>query len=220
MPIQEVASTLQAGDGTRDGCVAPTCGLEQLLERLVGQASESGESLPAAEEGPQAPGKREDHVAMGDGVQDLLRDELAEGRLPLRMARGAQTALLAREGEQVLVPALGASNTSEAMGQNPTALETLQGAGDDRPERAKSGRVAVVVQVEEGVRVARDQLPERRGLGFAGAIRRRALGASRGAGGLATQKRQGTGHGRTLPFGHWQFHEAMVLPLRVPSVSG
>jgi hypothetical protein len=172
MPIQEVASTLQAGDGTRDGCVAPTCGLEQLLERLVGQASESDESLPAAEEGPQAPGKREDRVAVRDKFQDLLRDELAKGRLPLGVARGAEAALLAREGEQVLVAAPRASDPRKAMGQNPAAAETLHRAGDDSSERAIPRRVAVVVQVEEGVRVARDQLPERRGLGVAGAIGR------------------------------------------------
>jgi hypothetical protein len=110
------------------------------------------------------------------------------------MARGAETALLAREGEQVLVPALGASDTGEAMGQNPAALEALQGAGDDTPERAIPGRVAVVIQVEEGLGVVRDQLPERRGLGFTGAIGRRALGGSPSVRGLPREDGEGAGH--------------------------
>jgi hypothetical protein len=86
MPIQEIAGALETCDSPRNACVRPRCGLEQLLERFVGQAGESGQSLPAAEEGPQAPREREDHVAVGDGFQNLVRDELAEGRLPLRMA--------------------------------------------------------------------------------------------------------------------------------------
>ena len=64
MPIQEIANALQARDGARDRRVRPRCGLEQLPEHLVGQASESGQSLPVAEEGPQAPREREDHVAV------------------------------------------------------------------------------------------------------------------------------------------------------------
>ena len=86
MPIQEIASALQARDGAWDRRVRPRCGLEQLLERFVGQAGESGQPLPAAEEGLQTPREREDHVAVGNGFQDLVRDELAKGRLPLRMA--------------------------------------------------------------------------------------------------------------------------------------
>ena len=110
------------------------------------------------------------------------------------MARGAETALLAREGEQVLVPTLGASDTGEAMGQNSAAVEALQGAGDDRPERAIPGRVALVVQVEEGLGVVRDQWPERRGFGFAGAIERRALGGSRVFPRLPREDGEAAGH--------------------------
>jgi len=99
MPIQEIAGALQAHDGTRDRPARSRRSLEQLLERLVGQASEFGQSLPASEERPQAPREREDRVAVRDKFQDLFRDELAEGRLPLRVARGAEAALLTREGE-------------------------------------------------------------------------------------------------------------------------
>jgi hypothetical protein len=70
-------------------------------------------------------------VAVGDRFKDLLGDELAERRLPLRVTGGTKAALLTREREQVLVPAIGASDTGEAMGQNPAALEALQGAGDE-----------------------------------------------------------------------------------------
>jgi hypothetical protein len=75
MPIQEIAGALEARNGARNARVASRCGLEQLLERLVGETGESGQSLPAAEEGPQAAREREDHVTMGDGFQDLPRDD-------------------------------------------------------------------------------------------------------------------------------------------------
>ena len=61
-------------------------------------------------------------MAVGDGFQDLLGDEIAKGRLALRVAGGTKTALLARERKQVLVAAIGAADAGEAMSQNPTAL--------------------------------------------------------------------------------------------------
>lgn len=97
------------------------------------------------------------------------------------------------------MPAIGASDAGEAMGQNPAALETLQGAGDDSPEGTVSRGVAIVVRLEEGLRVVRNQLPERRGFGFAGAIGRRALGGSRGFRRLARYDSKGARHHRTAP---------------------
>ena len=43
--------------------------------------------------------KGNNHVAVGDGFQDLLGDEIAKGRLALRVAGGTETALLAREAK-------------------------------------------------------------------------------------------------------------------------
>jgi hypothetical protein len=115
---------------------------------------------------------------------------------------------------------MGASDTGEAMGQNPAALEALQGAGNDSPEGTVPWGIAVVVQVEEGVRVVCNQLPERRGLGFAGTINRPALGGSPGVRGLPREDGEGAGHRRTPPLGHAESREAIVLPHKVPSVSG
>jgi hypothetical protein len=176
MLVEETPSTLHAGYSAGDRRARPGCGLVEVPDRLVGQAGQPGQPFPAAKERPQPPRERDDYVAVGDRFKDLLGDELAERRLPLRVTGGTETALLTREREQVLVPAIGASDTGEAMGQNPAALEALRGAGDDSPERAVSWGVAVVVDLEEGLSVARNKLPERRGPGFAGTIDRPALG--------------------------------------------
>ena len=119
MPIEEAPRALDARHGTGDCPPCARSGLQQLLERFVGQAGEPRKSLPAAKERPQPPRERDDHVAVGHRFKDLLRDELAKGRLALRVAGGAEAALLARERKQILVPAIGASDAGEAMGQNP-----------------------------------------------------------------------------------------------------
>jgi hypothetical protein len=91
MPIQEIPGTLQARHGAGHGGAGARGGLEKVLDRLIGQAGQAGEALPPTEEGPQAPLEREDHVPMGDRCQDLLGDELAEGRLSLGVTEGAKT---------------------------------------------------------------------------------------------------------------------------------
>lgn len=70
----------------------------------------------------------------------------------------------------------GGRRPGEAPSERATPVEALQGAGNDGPEGAVSRGVAVVAHLEEGVRVVRDQLPERRRLGFASTIGRPALG--------------------------------------------
>lgn len=52
MPVQEIPGALQARHGVGDGCAASRGSLEEILDRLVGQAGEPGEALPPTEEGP------------------------------------------------------------------------------------------------------------------------------------------------------------------------
>ncbi len=94
---------------------------------------------------PQAPRNREDDLAVRDRLEDLGRRELSDERgsaksvsvrtatrsepcgqlaerdLPLLVARGAEAATLAREGEQELVPAVPAADPREAVIENAAA---------------------------------------------------------------------------------------------------
>jgi hypothetical protein len=98
MPVEQVPSTLKAGHRTRDGRPAADGGLQQLLDRLIGDAGEPAEPFPPpAKEGAQASRERQDDVPVWHRFQDLLGHELAEGHLALRVAGGVQAALLARE---------------------------------------------------------------------------------------------------------------------------
>jgi len=62
MPVQEIPGTLQARHGAGNGGAGSRGGLEEIRDRLIGQA---GEVLPPAEEWPEAPRQRDDDVAMG-----------------------------------------------------------------------------------------------------------------------------------------------------------
>lgn len=163
MPVQEIPRTLETGHPARDGRAASRGGLEEIFDSLVGQAGQAGEALAPTEEWPQAPRQGDDDMAMRHRRQDLLSDELAEGRLALGVTGGAEAALLAREREQILMAAVGAPDPGKAPGQHPTPVETLQGAGDDGPQGAVSRGIAVVVYVKEGVSMMRGKLPEGRG---------------------------------------------------------
>jgi len=74
MPIEEAPSALHAGDSSGDRRARPGWGLEEVPDRLVGQAGQPGQPFPAAKERPQPPRERDDHVAVGDRFKDLLGD--------------------------------------------------------------------------------------------------------------------------------------------------
>ncbi len=158
-------------------------------------------------------------MAVGDRFQDLLTHEFAEGRLALGVAGGTKAALLARERKQVFVPAIGASDTGEAMGQYPATLEALKRTGDDGPEGAVPESIAVIVYVEEGLSVVCDKLPERRGLGLARTIDWRPAGGGPGVGGLLREGSQSAGHERRALLGRAESQEGAGPPQRVPAVS-
>jgi len=97
VPVQETPGALHACHSTWNCCPRSGSGLEEAFECFIGQSGEPGEPLATAEERPQAPRERDDHVAVGHRFKDLLRDEPAEGRLALRVTGGAEAALLTRE---------------------------------------------------------------------------------------------------------------------------
>ncbi len=122
MPVQEIPGTLQAGYGTGNGGAGSCGSLKEVFDRRIGQPGEAGEALPPTEEGPESPRQRDDHVAMGHRCQDLPGDELAEGRLALGVTGRTEAALLAREGEQVLVAAVRTANAGKAPGEHATPV--------------------------------------------------------------------------------------------------
>ncbi len=79
MPVQETPSTLHAGYSSGDRRARPCSGLEEVLDRLVGQAGEPGEARPPTEEWSETPREREDHLMMRDGFKNLLLMRSSDG---------------------------------------------------------------------------------------------------------------------------------------------
>jgi len=104
-----------------------------------------------------------------------------------RTAGWAGAALLAGEGHEHLVGAVGAAHAGEAFAQI-TALEVgLDGVADDGAPEAVLGREALVVDALELVEVSGGDAPEAGGLRVAGAVERSGL-EQRGAHSGASRK--------------------------------
>jgi hypothetical protein len=92
MPIEEAPSALHVSHSPGNSRARPRHILEEVLECIVGQSGEAGQPFPAPEERPQPPSKGDDRMTVGEGFQDLLGDELADLRLPLRVTGGTNEA--------------------------------------------------------------------------------------------------------------------------------
>jgi hypothetical protein len=100
------AEGLDRRDEAGRGVLSPRAVAEVAAQSGEGATGEEREEGPLArEEAPKRLRDREDVVPVRDGREDLL-EVLREERRALRLARGAEVAGAAGEGEQVLAPAL------------------------------------------------------------------------------------------------------------------
>ena len=105
------------------------------------------------------------------------------------MAGRAGAALLAGEGHEHLVVAVGAADAGEALVQVAALEKGLHAALDDRAPEAVLGRKPLVVDLLEGLEMLVQQPPQVGGLGIAGAVQRQGLDTRGG------HDRKGTGPG-------------------------
>jgi len=114
-------------------------------------------------EGPAQPlGNRQDDLPMRHLLHDLMPDELAELLDLFLVATRAEIALLATEGDQVIVPAVVAMQSGEATAQVTAGFEGIEGSGDLRAEPAVLCFESTPVLVEEVLPVLGEAVPERR----------------------------------------------------------
>ena len=127
---------------------------------------EVGEKVAAfAEDAAQDFGDGEDELAVGDFVADAGGDPLADSAGAALVARGAEVAAFAGEGEQAFVAAIGALEAGEAGGEVAATEEGLHGGDCGGAEWAEGLAVVFFVTNEEGVPAVVDDLPEGRGTG-------------------------------------------------------
>jgi hypothetical protein len=88
------------------------------------------------------------------------------------MARGAEVASLAGEGEQALMAAVSAFEARESGGEVAAAEKGFDGGSGGRVERAENRAVIFFIISDEGTPAVTHKLPERRGAGAAGLVGR------------------------------------------------
>ena len=121
--------------------------------------TEAREELSVELEGFSEPvGKGDDDLAVWNLLDNLVADEFAESLDLLLMAAGTGVALLAAEGDQVVVPAM---QPGESTAQVTAGLEGVERLGDFQAEAVfsflKPGAVLLVKRLSMG----RQALPKR-----------------------------------------------------------
>jgi hypothetical protein len=103
----------------------------------------SQELAIVAEEDPQPPGDREDHLAVGDILEQLTLGPVDPQKLPLLMAARAQTPKLAREGDEKLVTTVRAAHPGDTLVEDAAveiAVDRRLDAASPRVTRSSSVR--------------------------------------------------------------------------------
>ena len=98
------------------GSEAPVCHKHMDMRVEVEQLAQK---LPVvAEEHSQPLGDREDHLAVGNILEQLLVGPVRPQKLALLVAAWAQAPKLAGEGDEEIVPAVGAAHTGDSLVEN------------------------------------------------------------------------------------------------------
>lgn len=166
-----VAEGVDGGDGSEFALGEVEADAEVIAEAFGGGAEQDGEVRAAfAEDVAEDLGDGEDELTVGDIVADGAGDPIAGASDAALMARGAEVAGLAGEGEKTLVAAVGALKSGEAGGEIAAAEEGLDGGDGLRAQRTEGLAVAGFVLGEKVVPAVMDELPEGRGTGTAGLV--------------------------------------------------
>ena len=136
MPLQEVS---RGGDRHHDpgSHVAVAARMtDELLDGLGAGARELAEQLPPpAEQRAQEARDGEHHMAVRDSQQHFVAQPLGPQELLLLLARGAEAAATAGEGDQNALAALRTPQPCKAVLEKPALEELPQHSFDHRPQR-------------------------------------------------------------------------------------
>ena len=114
--VEQLARRLHESHGSRGDVGAVEVGREIELQGSPGTAGQLSQELAVvAKEDPQPLGDGEDHLAVGDVLEQLLLGPVRPQKLALLVAARAQAPELAGEGDQKLVPAVRAAHPGDAL---------------------------------------------------------------------------------------------------------
>jgi len=169
--VQKLAMRLNRRDHTGYRIVAPEQALCFRLQTRPGTGRELAQQ-PAIEArvNSQTFGDRQDDLPMSDRRANFFGDVQRGQQRPLLVAGGTSTALLAGEGDEHLMLAVGAANSGEAFLQIAALEKGRHRMFDDRPPETVLGLIALVVDLLEGFKMLVEQAPQIRGLRIAWAV--------------------------------------------------
>ena len=171
VPGDFLSEGVDGGDGAEFAVGELESDAEGVAEGFGGGVEEVGEELAAfAEDATEDLGDGEDKLAVGNFVADGGGDPIAGRADAALVARGAEVAALAGEGEESFVAAVRALESGEAGGEVAAAEEGFDGCGSGGVERAEILAVFGFVIGDEFVPAVVDELPEWRGAGAAGLV--------------------------------------------------
>ena len=135
--VQIVSEGLYGNDHARLSGGGSESYADDVAETQPGVLAEAGEELTVELEGFSEPfGDGDDDLPVGNFLRDLVADEFSELLDLLLMATGTEVALLAAEGDQVVVPAMVAVQSGESATQVAAGLEGVERARDFRSKTA------------------------------------------------------------------------------------
>ena len=179
VPVKEFAMSLNRRYHAGHNILSPEQALCFRLEARPGTGREIAQQLAVeARVRSQTLEDDQDDLPMCDGRADLVSNVERGQQRPLLVARGAGTALLAGEGDEHLVLAVRAANSSKPFLQIPTLKKGRHRLLDDRPPETVLGLISLVVDLLERVKMLIAQPPQVGVLGIAWAVERQGLDLS------------------------------------------
>jgi hypothetical protein len=152
--LEQAAESLDRNDRTGLELFTRQDLLKVLLEGLPGASAELAKELSVIKKGPAKNFRdAQDPVAVGDGFNNLLKEPLAEFDHTLLMAGGTEVPSLAGEGQEVLVAAGIAADSSEAVMEDAAVKKPVDDVSHIRPKESVLAGKAFIVDLFQGLEV-------------------------------------------------------------------
>jgi hypothetical protein len=149
------------GDDPAGGGVGSEEGLVDFADGLPREGWEALEHVAMeVEEGAETFGDGPDELAMGNESADLVGEMEAKKEGAFLGATGADAALLAGEGDEEFVPAIGATDAGEAVVEVAALEELVDGLVDDGSPITKLAGITFGIDGAEVIEVLADEAME------------------------------------------------------------
>jgi len=161
MKVEVLSKRVNGHDDTGHAVRLVQGDAHDIADAFVGDAAEVFEQIAVvAEIRSQHLGDGQGDVAVGNRKQDCLGEQRPEKLDLLLVARRAEPATLAGEGEQVVFLAVIAADAGEAALQIAAVHELVHHFGDNGAQVAVAGLIAFLIDRLKGVEMPGEALPE------------------------------------------------------------